>query len=279
MTAVKTYPPGVPCWVETLQPDPRAALAFYGSVFGWTGLGPGPMPDGGEYYVARLGDLDVAGIATLPANGMAEPAWTTYVRVDGLEACVDRALAAGGHVIVAPLDAQPAGRLAIIAAPTGASLGLWEPGIRAGAQRINEPGAWAMSALRTGDLAAALPFYEAVFGWRVEPYEAAGVHGALFRLPGYAGGRPEQPVPRDVVAGAVEIGRGDAEHWSVDFWIDDVDAAAGRAAARGGTVIEPPYDAAVFRRAVIACPAGAVFTISELVTERLVSSGAAKGAR
>jgi len=53
LTAKRTYPPGVPCWVETLQPDPRAALAFYRALFEWDGIGPGPMPDGGEYFVAQ----------------------------------------------------------------------------------------------------------------------------------------------------------------------------------------------------------------------------------
>ena len=28
------YPAGAPCWVDTLQPDPRAALRFYGSRLG-----------------------------------------------------------------------------------------------------------------------------------------------------------------------------------------------------------------------------------------------------
>ena len=29
------YPAGVPCWVDTSQPDPEAAAAFYGGLFGW----------------------------------------------------------------------------------------------------------------------------------------------------------------------------------------------------------------------------------------------------
>jgi predicted enzyme related to lactoylglutathione lyase len=70
MTA-KTYPPGVPCWVETLHPEPRAALAFYRALFGWEASEPGSMPQGGEYYVARLNGDDVAGIATLPPDGSA----------------------------------------------------------------------------------------------------------------------------------------------------------------------------------------------------------------
>jgi predicted enzyme related to lactoylglutathione lyase len=269
MNEKKTYPPGVPCWVETLQPDPRAALAFYGALFGWDGIGPGAMPDGGEYFVARLHGDDVAGIATLPPGGIAEPAWTTYIRVDELETSVRRVLAAGGRVVVAPLDTPPAGRIAIVEAPTGGTFGLWEPGERAGAQRINEPGAWAMSALRTRDARAALPFYETVFGWVAEPFADAGANGALLRLPGYVGGLPQQPVPRDVVAVAIEDDRADAEYWSVDFWIDDVDAAVERIAQRGGVVIAPPFDIAAFRRAVVADPAGAICSISQLLPERL----------
>ena len=269
VNAKRTYPPGVPCWVETLQPDPRAALEFYGALFGWQGIGPGPMPDGGEYFVARLDGDDVAGIATLPADGVAEPAWTTYIRIDELETSVRQVLATGGRVVVGPLDAPPAGRLAIVEAPTGATFGLWEPGDRAGAQRINEPGAWAMSALRTPDVRAAMPFYETVFGWVVEPFHDAGVHGALLRLPGYVGGLAQQPVPRDVVAAAIQDEQTNTEHWSVDFWIDDVDAAVERVAQRAGAVIMPPFDAAAFRRTVVADPAGAVCMISQLVPERL----------
>ena len=29
------YIPGVPCWADTGQPDPRAAVEFYGGLFGW----------------------------------------------------------------------------------------------------------------------------------------------------------------------------------------------------------------------------------------------------
>src|SRR5579862_4972348 len=29
------YIHGVPCWVDTNQPDPEAAVAFYGGLFGW----------------------------------------------------------------------------------------------------------------------------------------------------------------------------------------------------------------------------------------------------
>ena len=52
----------------------------------------------------------------------------------------------------------------------------------------------------------------------------------LWRLPGYVGGVPEQPVSREVVAVMAQTADGEVAHWRVDFWIADADAAAARAA-------------------------------------------------
>ena len=35
MSEQDRYIPGVPCWVETLQPDAQAARDFYGALFHW----------------------------------------------------------------------------------------------------------------------------------------------------------------------------------------------------------------------------------------------------
>jgi hypothetical protein len=99
-----------------------------------------------------------------------------------------------------------------------------------------------------------------VFGWRPEVFGAGGIHMTLWRLPGYVGGEPEQPVPRDVVAVMVPTAAADREappHWSVDFWVTAVDAVADRAARLGGKVVVPPHDTPGFRRAVISDPQGA----------------------
>ena len=81
------YEPGVPCWIDTLQPDPEAAMAFYGALFGWEFAGPGPM----GYRVARLRGRDVAGIGAQPADGPAPPpAWTTYVYVESADETAER---------------------------------------------------------------------------------------------------------------------------------------------------------------------------------------------
>jgi uncharacterized protein len=109
-----------------------------------------------------------------------------------------------------------------------------------------------------------------VFGWQAETIDMGGAEFTLFRLPGYVGGEPQQPVPRDMVAGMIALGdeqirSGTPPHWSVDFWIDDADAAGARMPELGGAVLVAPHDLPPFRRAVIADPGGAAFSVSQLV--------------
>jgi uncharacterized protein len=254
------YPAGVPCWTVVLHADPEAGAAFYADLFGWDV----EASDEG-FFLARLRGREVAGIAPLPdTDPPPAPAWMTHVRVDSAADAATRAQAAGGTLVAGPMDFAPAGRLAVIADPAGAVLCAWEALGREGAHVVNEPSAWAMSLLSTPDPEAVAGFYEAMFGWTHEPFGPPEAGIALCRLDGYVGGEPQQPVPRDVVAG-VAAGDGDAR-WNVDFWIADADAAAERADARGGSVVAAPHEEPPFRRAVLADPEGATFSVSQLVS-------------
>lgn len=265
MSARATYPEGVPCFVDTLAADLDAARRFYGGLFDWTFAGPAPMAGDlpGEYWVARVGGADVAGLGSM-ARG-ATPGWNTHVAVASVDDTTARARAAGASVLLEPCDAPPAGRMAVVTDPAGASLCLWQAGSRHGAARVNEPSAWAMSLLTTPDVAGAERFYGEVFGWQAEPFGAGGGRPAvwLWRLPGYIGGEPAQPVPRDVVA-AMTAGDGETARWNVDFWIADATRAAARAPELGGRVLAEPFPDPPFVRAVLAAPDGATFSISEL---------------
>lgn len=270
MTRIETYPPGVPCFVDALSRDVDAARRFYAGIFGWEFSGPGPMPGGpdAEYWVARVRGHDVAGLGTCPADDVPQM-WNTHVAVADVDAAADAVRAAAGRIVAAPFDVPPAGRMAVIADPSDAVLTLWQARQRAGAQLVNEPSAWAMSLLTTPRPEQAAAFYAAVFGWRAEPFGDDGSGLYLFRLPGYVGGEPGQPVPRDVVAAmstapAEERDGYPPVHWSVDFWVADADGGAARAPQFGGAVVAGAYDVPTFRQAVLAAPDGATFTISEL---------------
>ena len=65
MSAQDRYIPGVPCWVDTNQPDPDAAAAFYGGLFGWEFEDVSPPGAPVRYLLALLRGEPVAGIAQL----------------------------------------------------------------------------------------------------------------------------------------------------------------------------------------------------------------------
>jgi predicted enzyme related to lactoylglutathione lyase len=268
MSERETYPSGVPCWVDTLGTDPERLTDFYGAIFGWDFAGPGTMPGNGspgQYHVARLRGRDVAGVGSLPTGtAPGSPGWNTYVRVENADRAAANAQAAGGTVVAEPFDAAPAGRMAVLADPEGAAFCAWEAGDREGAQLVNEPGAWSMSFLNARDTGAAATFYGELFGWRAEPFEFGELTAFLLRLPGFVGGEPQQPVPRDVVATMIPADGSTEPHWGVDFWIGDTDAAAAKAQEMGGGVIVAPHDNVAFRSAVVADPNGARFGINQL---------------
>jgi predicted enzyme related to lactoylglutathione lyase len=246
MSERSDYSPGVPCWVQTLQPDPDAARRFYRALLGWE-YGGG---------VAQLRGRDVAGIDELPAGGV--PAWITYIRVESADGSARRATEAGGAVLVGTLDVSPAGRFAVVADPSGVPFCLWEAGERKGAQLVNEPGTWTMSSLHTPDPDGARRFYGDLFGWTVEPV-APGVSAA--RLGGYAG-EEGQPLPPDTVALIAPTAEGVPPHWNVNLRVHDADMTGAHATSLGGSVLGPPVDAFGLRSLVIADPQGAVFSIS-----------------
>jgi uncharacterized protein len=237
---------GVPCWVDTWQDAIPAD--FYTGVFGWE------AQVGDEYTLFTHRGLDVAGAGKPAAGGVA---WTTYVWVDDADAVAERVVEAGGELRREPFDSLDGGRMAIAADPAGAVFGVWQLGEHRGARVVNEPGAWSMSALSTPDPEGAKRFYGALFGWTTSEFGGA----TMFHLPGFLGGEPSQPVSRDVVAAIVP---GDQPAWHVDFWVADVDAAAARTVELGGTVLSPPAAAMVGRNAVIADPAGAVISLSQV---------------
>jgi predicted enzyme related to lactoylglutathione lyase len=274
------YIPGVPCWTDTSQPDPQAAVQFYGDLFGWEFEDSMPEGSDGSYYIGRIRGGDVAAVGSQPAGAGAGVMWNTYVWVDSADDTAAKARDAGGTVLVEPFDVMDAGRMAVLSDPEGAVFCAWQAKNHRGAKIVNEHGSVNFNGLATRDPDGARAFYGAVFGWRTLRLPA----GEMWSLPGYgdhleesnpglceqmaAMGAPDGFI--DVVAALTPIAADDATtpaHWSVTFAVDDADAAAERVAALGGEVLAGPMDAPWTRIAVVKDPQGATFVIGQFVPE------------
>jgi uncharacterized protein len=284
MSAQDRYVPGVPCWVDTTQPDPQAAVSFYAGLFGWE------FEDvGQQYYIARLGGKDAAAVGSQPKPGPDSAVWNTYVWVDDADTTARKVRAAGGSVLMAPDDVGDSGRMAVFADPSGASFCVWQARGHRGAEIVNEPGSLNFNVLNTRDLDGACAFYGAVFGWEVLDIGGA----SAWALPGYGDflerrtpgmrermasmGAPERF--EDVVASVNPITDAIPAHWGVTFAVDDADTVATRAAELGGRVDVPPFDAPWVRMTIVTDPQGATFTASKFVPENkdvTESAGAAR---
>jgi predicted enzyme related to lactoylglutathione lyase len=274
------YIPGVPCWVDTNQPDAEAAVAFYRGLFGWEF--EDVMPEGapGHYYIGRIRGGDVAAVSSIPEDAPPVATWNTYVWVESADESAAAARAAGGTVAAEPFDVMDAGRMAVLTDAEGAAFCVWQAKNHKGARVVNEHGSLNFNGLATRDPGAAKVFYGALFGWQTLTLPA----GVMWTLPGYgdhleegAPGLREQMAQMgapdgfiDVVAALEPISGDDAEthaHWSVTFGVDDADAIAAKASELGGRVVGEPTDAPWTRTTVIHDPQGATFIASQFVPE------------
>jgi predicted enzyme related to lactoylglutathione lyase len=147
--------------------------------------------------------------------------------------------------------------MAVFQDPAGAFLGVWQADRHAGAELVNEPGAFCWNELATRDPDRAGDFYAKVFGW--EPHRAddsGGMDYTEFRVGG------------ESIAGMMPMAdrypAGMPPHWMVYFAVGDCDAAVARATDLGATVFVPPQDVPVGRFAIMADPQQAAFAVIAL---------------
>ncbi len=93
------YIPGVPCWVDASEPDPEAAVDFYGALFGWEFEDAMRPSSEGKYFIARReatgssisdmsGDVrggDVAAVGSILEAAPRTAMWNTWQWTSGWE--------------------------------------------------------------------------------------------------------------------------------------------------------------------------------------------------
>ncbi len=252
MQVVKAYPNGIFSWVDLMTTDQEGAKAFYSAIFGWD-VNDQPTDMGGVYSMFEIEGYGVAGggemSPDMKAAGM-PTVWTSYVKHDNADTIAEKVTAAGGVVIMPPMDVMQEGRMLMAQDPTGAVFGVWQPKNHIGAQLVNQANTLVWNELQTRDIPTAREFYSAVFGWTYET-DASGY--VMCKQDGR------------MHAGMLQIDErwGDApNNWSVYFLVDDVDAKAEQVTVLGGNIIVPRTNAGDMGSFVVAQdPQGGVFTI------------------
>src|SRR3954452_25102561 len=107
------YISGVPCWIDTTQPDPERAVEFYSGLFGWDCEDVMPPDSPGKYFMARIRGGDVAAISSQQEGGPPMATWNTYVSVNSADDTASKVRDAGGQVLAEPFDVMDAGRMAV----------------------------------------------------------------------------------------------------------------------------------------------------------------------
>ena len=246
-----TLIPGRPSRVVMATPDRAGTIAFYGGLLGW-------MPPGGSEGLDffQLGGQPVAGVFELPPAAVEHGAasrWLVYVTVRGIGSALQQVVPSGGQVLAQAFDLPDGGRMAIVADPSGAEVGLWQPPEKADPPPEG-PGSLAWAELYTRSKAQAAGFYEKVFGWEVQDVRSGDDAYMVATL-------HDEPV-----AGVMPIGANAGDmpsYWMPYFAVANADVAVSEAVSLGGEVCAPPEDLPAGRLAVLRDPYGALFFIVE----------------
>lgn len=250
------FPAGAPCWIDLMTSNMAKSQEFYTALFGWN-YETGDEEKYGGYTMAFKDGKSVAGLMQSQEDGQGYPdMWSTYLRVDDIDAAVASAKDAGAISYMEPMEVPEQGKMAMLGDPSGASIGLWEFGGHTGFQAHGENGASTWHELHSKDYPAAVGFYTGVFGL------APKVMGDTpeFRYTTLVEGEKELAGVMDA-SGYLpdEV----PSHWEVYFQVDDVDAAVAKALTLGATVINEAEDTPYGRLAGLTDGTGAMFKLMQ----------------
>lgn len=253
MTQRTTAPMGAPCWIDLLTADVEASRRFYTELLGWTA--EDPSPEHGGYFSFLKDGAPIAGcMGKQPGMEQAPDAWTIYLAVENARRTVEKAVAKGAQVVVQPMDVDDLGAMALVQDPSGASIGIWQPGRHKGFSTVYEPQAPAWFELHTLRYQACLDFYRDVFGWTLHTMSDT----PEFRYSVLVDGEQQ-------LAGVMDdspfVPEGSPSYWLLYLGAADVDATLARVLELGGTVTRPAEDTPYGRMASVSDPTGATFNV------------------
>ena len=126
--------PGDWIWIQLLSRDARSAAEFYRAVAGYEVVENTSANRLNDYVLVSKGFARGTVRTLVTKRADVNPTWLPYVRVKSVSETVDKAKQLGGSVLVEPKPEVFEGKIAVIADPTGAAVGVmeWSPELMKG---------------------------------------------------------------------------------------------------------------------------------------------------
>jgi predicted enzyme related to lactoylglutathione lyase len=239
-------------WQDLVTTDAAAARRFYGALLGWEFSEESRA--GRPYLIAHTSKGPVGGLVDVRHIKDAGSQWVSYVTVADVDRSVEQVQAAGGRVIVPPTNAG-AGRVAVVADPQGAALGLLAP--REAPAEAAQPVAahFFWREYLAQDASKALDFYKGLLGYDASSTDTRlGLEYFVLRRDRPRAGLFQIPATASQVR----------PNWLPYVLVADPAAMAAKVAGLGGRVLlEPSPERRNGTLAVIADPTGGAVALQK----------------
>jgi len=236
------------CWHGCVSTDVEAAKEFYSNVIGWQ-VNSVPMGDM-DATLFSVGDKFFAHVSPPSIEGTPSH-WSSFLRVDDVDASTKKSVENGGTELLAPNDIPP-GRFSVVSTPSGASMALFhEADPDDSYHHDTAPGLVHWVELQSTNASADLAWLKSTFGFTTDEMPMpTGQYHILKR-----GDEPS--------GGVMALDNNDMPaNWMVWINVADVDETMSKAQKHAGEVIAPVFAIPeVGRMGVIKDPAGGVLGV------------------
>ncbi len=237
------------CWHGCTSTNVEVSKAFYSKVIGWE-VQTTPMGDS-EATFFRVGADKIFAHLSPPEMDGVPSHWSSFLRVDNVDASTTSAVKNGGHEIMPPMDIPP-GRFSVISTPSGASMVLFhEADPTDSHHHETAPGLVHWVELHSKDIDTDIAWLKKTFGFDISEMQMP--NGPYYILK-----NGDQP------RGGVMASQSDdaPAMWLVWINVSNVDETLASAESNNGKVLSPIFEVpGVGRMAVMQDPTGGVLGV------------------
>jgi predicted enzyme related to lactoylglutathione lyase len=242
-------------WADLVTLDVARAAEFYGRLFGWTYETYGPDDDEQTYTLILANKVPIGGMVfseRQAESSRPRARWIGLISVPDVDAAARSASSNGGKVLVAPMDAKPRGRMALLADPEGAAFAVLRSSTGDSEDYRIELGEWLWFELWADDADSMAAFYKTLAGYEIAG-STAGEQGGAFHLKANGINR----------AGVLPKPTKAPSAWIPYVRVADVAKTVAEARKAGGRIVIEPMKARGTTVALLVDPTGAPLAIAE----------------